>query len=80
MRDGEMVATNSIIDINPHDEMVKWWNFEMVWLLNGTIMKWWNGEFTIDKWRYGETTRTFLSTIKWVYLPVLTQVFPYFIS
>ena len=72
MGDGEMVATNSTIDLNPHGEMV-WW-------LNGAMVEWWNGEITIDKWRYGETRRNKLFTIKLIYLPALTQILPALIS
>ena len=38
---GKMVAKNSPIDLNPSGEMVKWLN----------------GEITIDKWAYGESKR-----------------------
>ena len=41
-------ATNSTIYINPHGKTMKWCDEKMV--------KWRNGETTINKWQYSEPT------------------------
>ena len=75
MGDGETVAINSTIDINPHSEMV-WW-------MNGAIAEWWNGEMVKSLLINDNMVKPqgiCLFTIKLIFLPVLTQIFPDLIS